>query len=95
MMAFDGQLCMYLLKFHGIDRITHKVIFILCNRDKLSRIAYTLLPTSCQNPRQESLIKISPTGEIHTFSSSGVTNAQVTAHEDFGFNQTAVIQVEV
>ena len=41
------------------------------------------------------VVKISSTGLLSSLSFSGTANIRVLVHEDFGFNQSALIQVEV
>ena len=41
------------------------------------------------------IVDISSDGLIKTTSSSGTAVVQITSHEDFGLNQTAVLSVEV
>ena len=72
------------------------------SRDQVSQVTYQLLPSSCKqqssynnNGGGHDVISISPTGLVTSRSSSGTMNVLVTVHEDFGFNQTAIIEIEV
>jgi len=64
------------------------------NRDQLTLVTYQILPSSCPTFKR-SVVEISSSGEVTASTSSGVANVLVTSHEEFGFNQTAVVQIEV
>ena len=51
--------------------------------------------SSCNTANKDSVVAISDNGQITASSSSGIANVLVTAHEDFGFNQTILVQIEV
>ena len=49
----------------------------------------------CGSLTSPAIVDISSDGLIRTTSASGTAIVQITSHEDFGLNQTAVINVEV
>ena len=60
----------------------------------MSRVTYELV-SSCSKDNLNQVISVSTTGQISSHSASGTATVLVTVHEDFGFNQTALIEVEV
>ena len=85
-------------------------VSIHCISDHVSHVTYQLLSssTSCKRQQRAStksinngesssvdVITVSSTGLMTSHSSTGTVNVLVTVHEEFGFNQTAIIEVEV
>ena len=60
----------------------------------MSRLSYELIK-GCGSKTSPAIVDISPDGLIKTTSSSGTAVVQIMSHEDFGLNQTAVINIEV
>ena len=60
----------------------------------MSRLSYELVK-GCGSMTSPAIVDVSQDGLIKTTSSSGTAVVQITSHEDFGLNQTAVINIEV
>lgn len=76
------------------DVFVYLFLHFCFDRDRISRVTYELL-SPCAKDGMNHVISVSSTGQITSHSSSGSATVLVTVHEEFGFNQTALIEVEV
>ena len=60
----------------------------------MARISYEIVE-GCSEHAKAAIIDLASDGHIKTSSSSGIATVLIVSHEDFGFNQTAVINIEV
>ncbi|XP_065051433.1 nuclear pore membrane glycoprotein 210-like [Rhopilema esculentum] len=65
------------------------------NKNGLTRLSYDVIK-ECPSPKTAAgVVEVSQDGIIKTTSSSGMALVKITSHEDFGLNETAIINVEV
>ena len=67
--------------------------FYLFNRDGVARIAYEIVK-GCSEDAKAAIVNLSSDGNVKTSSTTGVATVLIMSQEDFGFNQTAVINIE-
>ena len=60
----------------------------------MAQISYEIVK-GCSEDAKAAIVDLSSNGNIKTSSTSGIATVLIVSHEDFGFNQTAVINIEV